>query len=154
MKLRSIALAAVSFALGVLTLFEVEAHTSWLARFQRHTDYKVAHTLTMPWVRGHEESVVYDMKFLFNDPGTHEATMLLRYPAGQVNGEHIHTYGHGMYVLQGKLLTHRGTYLPGDFVWFPPNEVVSHGATADEDVTVLFMRHEDMATEHVHAALH
>jgi quercetin dioxygenase-like cupin family protein len=154
MKLRSIALAAVGFVLGVATLFEVEAHTSWLARFQRHTEYKAAHTPAMPWVHGHEESVDFDMKFLFNDPGTHEVSMLLRYPAGQVNPDHIHNYGHGMYVLQGKLLTHRGTYLPGDFVWFPANEVVSHGATPDEDVVVFFLRHEDMTTEHVRAAVH
>jgi quercetin dioxygenase-like cupin family protein len=154
MNLRSIALAAASFCLGAVALFLVETQTSWLAHLQRHTDYRVADTQAMPWVHGHEGSVVYDMKFLYKDPGTHEVAMVLRYPAGQMNSNHVHSYGHAMYVLQGKLVTHRGTYGPGNFVWFPPNEVVSHGASPDEDVVVIFIRHEDMVTEHLDAASH
>jgi quercetin dioxygenase-like cupin family protein len=154
MKLRSIALAAVSFCLGAAGLFVVQTQTSWLNRFQRHTDYRVADTRAMPWVRGHEGNVVYDMKFLYKDPATHEVAMLLRYPAGQMNANHVHSHGHAMFVLQGKLVTHRGTYEPGNFVWFPPNEVVSHGASPDEDVVVLFIRHEDMVTERLDAPSH
>lgn len=152
MKLRSIGLAVISFLLGAATLFLVETRTSWLVHFQRHTDYRVADTGTMPWVRGHEESVVYDMKYLYRDPVTQEVAMLVRYPAGQVNSDHIHSHGHAMYVLQGQLVTHRGTYGPGNFVWFPPDEIVSHGATPEQDVVVFFIRHEDMQTEHVHSA--
>jgi quercetin dioxygenase-like cupin family protein len=154
MKLRSIALAVISFGLGAAALFVVETRTSWLVRFQRHTDYRVANTLTMPWVRGREENVVYDMKYLYKDPVTHEVAMLLRYPAGQVNSDHVHSHGHAMYVLEGELVTHRGTYGPGNFVWFPPNEVVSHGASPRQDVLVFFIRHEDMVTEHVRAVPH
>jgi hypothetical protein len=56
--------------------------------------------------------------------------------------------------LQGKLVTNKGTFGPGTFVWFPPNEVVSHGASPDEDVVVLFLRHEDMDTHYVGGSAH
>ena len=153
-KLRSIALVLIGFCLGVAALVLVQTQTTWLHRFQRHSDFRVVNTPTMNWVRGHEEGVVYDMKFLYKDPVTHEIAMLVRYPAGQVNADHVHSEGHGMYVLQGKLVTHRGTYGPGTFVWSPPNELTSHGASPDEDVVVLFLRTEEMVTEHVHAAPH
>ena len=150
-KLRSLALAGASFVLGAAALFIVETKTLWLTRFQPRTDYRVTDTQAMQWVRGREESVSYDMKFLYKDPATRQTAMLLRYPAGQVNPDHIHTHGHAMYVLEGKLVTHKGTYGPGSFVWFPPHEVISHGATPGEDVVVLFIRHEDMETVHVRA---
>jgi quercetin dioxygenase-like cupin family protein len=83
---------------------------------------------------------------------TGEVAMLVRYPAGQKQPPHTHSYGHGIYVLQGKLVTHRGTYGPGTFVWFPPNEVIEHGASPDEDLVILFLRHEDMDIHYVQAA--
>ena len=152
MKLRTIAVAVISFALGVAALHVVHAQASWMSRFQPRTEYRAVDTATMSWMHSTDEYVKYDMKFLFKDASTHEVGMLLRYAAGQVNPAHVHSYGHGMYVLQGKLLTHRGTYGPGNFVWFPANEVVSHGAAPDEEVVVLFLRHEDMSIEHVQPA--
>lgn len=150
MNLRAIALAVTSFGFGVLALFVAETNTGLMSHLQRHTDYRVLDTPKMPWVHGHDDGVDYDMKFLYRDPVARESAMLLRYAAGQVNGDHIHSHGHAMYVLQGRLATHRGVYGPGSFVWFPPGEVVSHGATPDEDVVVIFLRHEDMTTEHLH----
>jgi hypothetical protein len=44
-----------------------------------------------------------------------------------------------MYVLEGTLVTHEGRYGPGHFVWFPEGNVMEHGATAEQDVTVLFV---------------
>ena len=150
MKLSAFAAPAISFALGGTSLYEVEAHTNWLSRFQRHDDYAVADTNAMPWVHGGEQGKVnFDMKFLHNDAATHEVAMLVRYPAGQVNPLHQHSYGHGMYVLQGHLKTHRGVYGPGSFVWFPGDEPMSHGATAEEDVVVLFLRPAEMTTTYV-----
>lgn len=150
MKLSAFAAPAISFALGSTSLYEVEAHTNWLSRFQQHDPYSVADTNAMPWVHGGDAGrVAYDMKFLHQDPATREVAMLVRYPAGQVNPAHQHSAGHGMYVLQGHLKTHRGVYGPGAFVWFPADETMWHGATADEDVVVLFLRQADMTTTHV-----
>ena len=64
---------------------------------------------------------------------------LVRYPAGVINPPHTHPCGHGMYVLEGTLVTHRGSFGPGSFVWFPEGEVMEHGASADGDVTVVFI---------------
>ena len=41
--------------------------------------------------------------------------------------------------LDGTLVTHDGRYGPGSFVWFPEGPEMQHGATAEEDVTVLFI---------------
>lgn len=78
-------------------------------------------------------------KELFTDPETGMLVRLVRYPAGVVNPRHTHPCGHGMYVLEGELVTHRGTYGPGTFVWFPEGEVMEHGASAKGDVTAVFV---------------
>jgi hypothetical protein len=44
-----------------------------------------------------------------------------------------------MYVLDGVLKTHAGHFGPGSFVWFPEGMLMEHGATADNDVTMLFI---------------
>jgi ethanolamine utilization protein EutQ (cupin superfamily) len=44
-----------------------------------------------------------------------------------------------MYVLEGTLVTHEGRFGPGSFVWFPEDETMEHGASTEQDVTVLFI---------------
>ncbi len=78
-------------------------------------------------------------KNMISDPDTGMEVRLVRYPAGVVNPRHTHPCAHGMYVLEGSLQTHEGTYGPGWFVWFPEGSVMEHGATAQGDVTVLFI---------------
>ena len=78
-------------------------------------------------------------KNLFEDPETGMEVRLVRYPAGFMNPLHTHPCAHGMYVLEGTLVTHQGRFTPGHFVWFPEGSVMEHGATAEEDVTVLFI---------------
>ena len=81
-------------------------------------------------------------KTLLADPQSGTGVDLLRYPAGVVTPKHTHSHAHGMYILQGKLITNHGTFGPGMFVWFPEGEIIYHGATADQDAVVLFIRHE------------
>ena len=38
---------------------------------------------------------------------------LVRYPAGAINPMHTHPYAHGMYVLEGTLVTQDGQYGQG-----------------------------------------
>jgi len=77
-------------------------------------------------------------KELLTDPDTGMLVRIVRYPAGVVNPRHTHPCAHGMYVLEGTLVTHAGSYGPGHLVWFSEGEPMEHGATADADVTVLF----------------
>jgi quercetin dioxygenase-like cupin family protein len=88
-------------------------------------------------------------KQLFVDPETQMEIRLVRYPAGIVNPEHTHPCGHGMYVLEGNLATHKGTFGPGSFVWFPEGEVMEHGASADGDVTVVFVTNKGFRIDYV-----
>jgi hypothetical protein len=44
-----------------------------------------------------------------------------------------------MYVLEGTLVTHEGSFAPGTFLWFAEGMRMEHGATQTEDVTVLFI---------------
>jgi quercetin dioxygenase-like cupin family protein len=77
---------------------------------------------------------------------------LLRYPAGVITPAHTHPHGHGMYVLQGSLVTNHGTFGPGMFVWFPDGERIYHGATKEADTVVLFIRHEPFQIDFVDSA--
>jgi quercetin dioxygenase-like cupin family protein len=61
------------------------------------------------------------------------------YRAGFTNIWHTHPCAHGIYVLDGALKTHRGTFGPGAFVWFPEGGIMEHGATEGGDCTFLFI---------------
>src|SRR5206468_5012198 len=90
--------------------------------------------------------VTFFMKPIFEDPATGTEFKLVRYPAGEINPDHSHDVPHGMYVLQGQLVTHKGNFPAGSFVWFPRNEVMRHGAGPDADVLVLFFSDAQMQT--------
>jgi quercetin dioxygenase-like cupin family protein len=74
---------------------------------------------------------------------------LVRYPAGVINPRHTHPCGHGMFVLEGELVTHRGAFGPGSFVWFPEGEVMEHGASPAGDVVVLFITNKAFRIDYV-----
>jgi quercetin dioxygenase-like cupin family protein len=95
----------------------------------------------LPWEERPNEKIGRSLyrKNLMVDPDTGMEVRLVRYPAGIVNPLHTHPCAHGMYVLEGTLVTHEGQYGPGYFVWFPEGCAMEHGATAERDVTVLFI---------------
>lgn len=88
-------------------------------------------------------------KDLYLDPASGAEIRLVRYPAGVINPQHTHPCGHGMYVLEGQLVTHKGAFGPGHFVWFPEGEVMEHGASAAGDVTVLFITNKSFRMDYV-----
>jgi quercetin dioxygenase-like cupin family protein len=96
---------------------------------------------SLPWEERFNEKIGAALyrKNLFTDPETGIEIRLVRYPAGIINPRHTHPCAHGMYVLEGTLVTHEGRFGPGTFVWFPEGEVMEHGAAADQDVVVLFI---------------
>jgi len=95
----------------------------------------------IPWEEGYNEKLgrMLYRKHLVSDPDTGMIVRLVRYPAGVINVRHTHPCAHGMYVLEGTLVTHAGQYGPGSFIWSPEGMVMEHGATAEQDVTVLFI---------------
>ena len=64
---------------------------------------------------------------------------------------HTHPCGHGMFVLGGSLVTNRGTFGPGSFVWYPEGKTMEHGASAEEDVVVLFITNKAFRIDYVEA---
>jgi quercetin dioxygenase-like cupin family protein len=98
-------------------------------------------TASLPWEERFNEKLgrAIFRKNLITDPETGMEVRLVRYPAGVINVAHTHPCGHGMYVLEGTLVTHAGRFGPGCFVWFPEGTVMEHGASAEADVTVLFI---------------
>jgi quercetin dioxygenase-like cupin family protein len=98
-------------------------------------------TRALAWEERFNEKIgaALHRKNLIEDPETGMEVRLVRYPAGIVNPRHTHPCAHGMYVLEGTLVTHEGRYGPGHFVWFPEGLVMEHGASAEGDVTVLFI---------------
>jgi quercetin dioxygenase-like cupin family protein len=87
---------------------------------------------------------------LHDDPDTGMQVIKMVYRAGFTNPWHTHPCGHGFYVLSGTLNTHRGTYGPGSFVWFPEGGSMEHGATDDGDCTFLFITNKPFDIHHLH----
>lgn len=108
-------------------------------------------TAAVPWAERWNEKLGTNLfrKELFTDPDTGMQVRMVRYPAGIINPSHTHPCAHGMYVLQGTLATHAGTFGPGHFVWFPEGQVMEHGATADGDVIVLFITNKPFEIHYV-----
>jgi quercetin dioxygenase-like cupin family protein len=101
----------------------------------------VIDTNAQPWEERPNEKIgrpIY-RKFLVDDPDTGMGVRLTRYPAGVINPWHTHNCAHGMFVLEGTLVTNLGRHTPGTFVWFPEGAPMQHGATAEGDVTVVFV---------------
>ena len=74
-------------------------------------------TNTMPWEIRHIDELDGDLaaKQLIEDPGTGMSVMKMKYFAGFTNEWHTHPCAHGMYVLDGILKTHAGSFGPGSF---------------------------------------
>jgi len=126
----------------------------WLHWTPRTQAFKAVDSDSVRWMRnqlGHE-SVTYFMKLLFEEPRTGERVLLVRYPPGEINPSHSHSVAHGMYVLRGTLVTHRGTFGPNTFVWFPPREVMWHGAAPEEELVVLLIAGRHLATRYAKQA--
>jgi quercetin dioxygenase-like cupin family protein len=98
-------------------------------------------TNTMPWGENYIEQIQASIpvKALIDDPDTGMSVSKIKYVAGFTNVWHRHHCAHGMYVLDGMLKTHAGDFGPGSFVWFPEGMLMEHGATQDNDVTLLFI---------------
>lgn len=125
----------------------------WLHR-ARPQGFKAVHSDSVQWNRNQaaQSAVTYFMKPLFEDQRTGDRVMLVRYPPGEINPSHSHPGAHGMYVLKGTLVTHRGTFGPDTFVWFPPSEVMWHGATRDQELVVLLMAGPNLSTHYTESA--
>ena len=108
-------------------------------------------TAGQPWEERYNEKLGRALfrKNLYTDPASGMEIRLVRYPAGIINPLHTHPCGHGMYVLQGELVTHKGRFGPGHFVWFPEGEAMEHGASAAEDVVVLFITNKSFRIDYV-----
>jgi quercetin dioxygenase-like cupin family protein len=108
-------------------------------------------TAAVPWEERFNEKLGRALfrKNLVTDPDTGMEVRLVRYPAGVINVRHTHPCAHGMYVLEGTLVTHAGRFGPGCFVWFPEGMEMEHGASADGDVTVLFITNKPFEIHYV-----
>jgi quercetin dioxygenase-like cupin family protein len=108
-------------------------------------------TEKLPWEQILEESVhrTFSLKRLVRDSDTGMEISMVRYPAGFVLPLHTHPCAHGMYVLTGVLVTNEGRFAPGSFVWFPEGLRMEHGATAEQDVTVLFVTNKPFGIQYV-----
>ena len=106
---------------------------------------------SLPWEERFNERIGRSLyrKNLFTDPETGMEIRLVRYPAGIINPLHTHPCAHGMYVLEGTLVTHAGSYGPGSFVWFPEGEAMEHGASAAADVVVVFITNKPFRIDYL-----
>ena len=103
--------------------------------------YTAIDTRSVEWGKSFNPKLGVDLGRLMlrKDPNNGAEIRMIRYPKGVVNPEHTHPCGHGIFVLEGKLRTHKGTYGPGTWVWFPEGEVMEHGATDEADMVGIFI---------------
>ena len=97
---------------------------------------KIFHINEMNWVDlgdGHLD------KGMVTDPKTGMLVNVSYYPKGYRMGWHKHSCAHGMYVIEGCMQTNLGLVKKGEFVWFPADTEMDHGATMEEDCTFLFI---------------
>lgn len=108
-------------------------------------------TKTMSWEERYQEALGKSMylKLLLQDPDTGMMIRMVRYPAGFLNKWHFHPCAHGMFVLEGTLVTTAGLHGPGSFVWFPEGMRMEHGATAETDVVALFITNKKFGIHYV-----
>ena len=117
-------------------------------------DLTVVDTLSEAWQDFPLPAINAHLEFipLLNDPETGVLVAKIVYRAGFTNTWHTHPCGHGIYVLDGTLNTHQGTFGPGSFVWFPEGGTMEHGATEDADCTFLFITNKAFDIHHVATA--
>ena len=98
-------------------------------------------TNTAEWIQFPLEplGVNLDVIPLTQDPDTGMVALKIVYKAGFTNRWHTHPCAHGIYVLDGTLTTHQGTFGPGSWVWFPEGGRMEHGASPTGDATLLFV---------------
>src|SRR5262249_2314744 len=98
-------------------------------------------TAALPWEERFNEKLGRALfrKNLITDPDTGMEVRMVRYPAGVINVRHTHPCAHGMYVLEGTLVTHAGSYGPGGFGWVPGGAGIGDGASPARPRTALFL---------------
>jgi quercetin dioxygenase-like cupin family protein len=128
----------------------ISARVIWEPAMQP-TEFYAINTLQQPWEERFNEKLGRALfrKMLYTDPESGMEIRLVCYPAGIINPLHTHPCGHGMYVLDGQLVTHKGTFGPGHFVWFPEGEAMEHGASAGGDVIVLFITNKSFRIDYI-----
>ena len=100
------------------------------------TEAKIYHIDEMPWVDlggGHHD------KAMVTEPKTGMIVNVSYYPKGYRMGWHRHSCAHGMYIIKGAMQTNIGLVKQGEFVWFPADTEMDHGATMEEDCMFLFI---------------
>ncbi len=103
----------------------------------------------IPWVDlggGHLD------RAMVTDPKTGMIVNVSYYPKGYSMGWHKHSCAHGMYIIDGAMQTSLGVVKKGEFVWFPAETEMNHGATALEDCTFLFITNAPFDIEQVERA--
>jgi quercetin dioxygenase-like cupin family protein len=134
-KNRLLALIAAS------TVLALQANTGFAADPTNQVTIESKDTTHMGWeiLDIPQIKAKLPVKFLESDKETGVTVIMVKYAAGFINTWHTHPTAHGMYVLDGVLVTHQGEFGPGSWVWFPEGGWMQHGATAKNDVTVLFI---------------
>ncbi|PMS38428.1 uncharacterized protein DUF4437 [Trinickia symbiotica] len=115
-------------------------------------EVKVVDTNTVPWTQLSvpELNASILQKVCIVDGETGMSVAKVCYKAGFTNVSHWHNCAHGMYVLDGILVTSAGSFGPGSFVWFPEGTTMSHGAQGDNDVTFLFITNKPFDIHYTH----
>jgi len=74
----------------------------------------------------------FELRLLYEDPGSGAEHYLVYYPPGLVGRRHRHTAAHTIVVLEGALEANGETVGPGSYCHFPAGEPMHHAPAAGE----------------------
>ncbi|MGI6500841.1 MAG: cupin domain-containing protein [Anaerostipes sp.] len=105
----------------------------------------------MPWFYRPTSTTgkIFGKKQLLLDSETGMEINYMDYPAGFTTIKHRHSAGHGLFVLEGQLLTGGDLYGPGTLVWYPEGIEIDHGATKEHGVKCLLISNKTFSIEYV-----
>ena len=93
-------------------------------------------TEATPWQHENEDGFAY--KTLFEDPKTHQTTVLMRVEAGALAGSHAHDQLEQVLVLEGTFYDDDRTYGPGDFIVRAPGAMHTGGSKTGALVLLIY----------------
>lgn len=112
--------------------------------------YHIAHRWDLEWQDDTNDILTLgkgvQVKILYHDPETQHTDMLVRFPPGYVEPEHVHDSTHSLIVLEG-LQVHRGEPLrPGDYMFASANE--RHGPFEYPEGCLVFASFRGPSSQH------
>lgn len=112
-------------------------------------DFHTAHRWELDWEDDVDVLTLRNgvqVKILYQDPETEHTDMLIKFPPGYVEPEHVHDSSHSVIVLEGEQIVRGEPMRPGDYVWASGPE--PHGPFEYPEGCIVFASFRGPSSQH------